>query len=240
MNLSLSKKLKNSKCLANHLKKIFVSKSNLSLSFGSNQKLTNFFPRMQKGMGVRYYSDEKKTIDAEIVDEQIEVPVNKELKDDEQEPTLGETETVTSDYEQLGFQAETLKLLDIVTHSIYSNKEVFLRELISNASDALEKLRQLQISGREIMDNYIDLEVQISCDPNKKQLIIQDFGVGMSKEELIKNLGTIAHSGTKQFLEEISGNKQNKDASNIIGQFGVNTNFFSQISFFFSFESISF
>ena len=117
------------------------------------------------------------------------------------------------------FQAEIKQLLDIVIHSLYTEKEIFVRELISNASDALEKLRHLQITEKKVFDDRLDLEIVISTDDTANTLTIQDFGIGMTKDELIKNLGTIAHSGSKQFLNALKeGGEKN---ANLIGQFGV-------------------
>ena len=117
------------------------------------------------------------------------------------------------------FQAEVKQLLDIVIHSLYTNKEIFVRELISNASDALEKQRHLQITEREIFDDALELEINITTDDTANTITIQDFGLGMSRDELVENLGTIAHSGSKQFLQALS---EVSDASaNLIGQFGV-------------------
>lgn len=118
------------------------------------------------------------------------------------------------------FQAETRKLLDIVARSLYSEKEVFIRELISNASDALEKLRYQQMTDSEIRDSDVPLEIHIGVDEDKKTFTIQDTGIGMTKEEMIENLGTIAKSGSKEFLETIS-KKPGDIGSSIIGQFGV-------------------
>ena len=98
------------------------------------------------------------------------------------------------------FQAEIKQLLDIVIHSLYTEKEIFVRELVSNASDALEKLRHLQLTEKEIFDDRLDLEINITTDDKAKTLTIQDFGLGMTRAELIENLGTIAHSGSKAFL----------------------------------------
>ncbi|XP_046325798.2 heat shock protein 75 kDa, mitochondrial-like [Haliotis rufescens] len=117
------------------------------------------------------------------------------------------------------FQAETRQLLDIVAKSLYSEKEVFIRELISNASDALEKLRYVQLSGSEVSGAGTPLEIHIATDESKKTFTIQDTGIGLTKEELIDNLGTIAKSGSKAFIEQL---KDKADAStNLIGQFGV-------------------
>ena len=122
------------------------------------------------------------------------------------------------------FQAETKQLLDIVTNSLYTDKEVFLRELISNASDALEKLRHLQTTGATIIDSDKNLEIKITLDEVESSITIQDTGIGMTQEELISNLGTIARSGSKNFMAELQ-NSVNSDgldvARGIIGKFGV-------------------
>jgi TNF receptor-associated protein 1 len=117
------------------------------------------------------------------------------------------------------FQAEIKQLLDIVIHSLYTEKEIFVRELVSNASDALEKLRHLQLTEKEIFDDRLELEINITTDDKAKTITIQDFGVGMTREELIENLGTIAHSGSKAFLKALSEGGQKN--ANLIGQFGV-------------------
>ncbi|TDH70740.1 hypothetical protein CCR75_004967 [Bremia lactucae] len=122
------------------------------------------------------------------------------------------------------FQAETRQLLDIVTHSIYTDKEVFIRELISNASDALEKIRHLQSTGAAIEDAELEPEIVITTDEAAATLTIEDTGVGMSKDELVENLGTIARSGSKAFLEQLKENSPNESGdalSGIIGKFGV-------------------
>ncbi|CAO3637340.1 unnamed protein product [Mucor hiemalis] len=128
-------------------------------------------------------------------------------------------EVVTGKEEVHEFKTETKRLLDIVANSLYSEKEIFVRELISNAADALEKLRQTQNIEADV-DSGKPLEIRIDLDREKNQFIIQDFGIGMNLEELNANLGTIASSGSKKFLE-----KMEKDGSgtkeNIIGQFGV-------------------
>ncbi|XP_060116696.1 heat shock protein 75 kDa, mitochondrial [Heteronotia binoei] len=128
----------------------------------------------------------------------------------------GHTESVRGTAASYEFQAETKKLLDIVARSLYSEKEVFVRELISNGSDALEKMRHQLLSEGKVLP---DLEIHLQTDPKKGTLIIQDTGIGMTREELISNLGTIARSGSKAFLEML----QNKEeaSSKIIGQFGV-------------------
>ena len=117
------------------------------------------------------------------------------------------------------FKAETKQVLDIVVNSLYKDKEIFVRELISNASDALEKLRRTQLTEKNIFDDNLALEINLNTDDSSKQLIIQDFGIGMTEEELIKNLGTIAHSGSKEFLEALQGDGEKNEA--LIGKFGV-------------------
>ena len=114
------------------------------------------------------------------------------------------------------FTAEVNRLLQILTHSIYSNKEVFLRELISNASDACDKLRYISISQSDVAIE--ELKIKITIDNHKKTISISDNGIGMSRDEMIENLGTIARSGTKTFIENIS---KDDDASSQIGQFGI-------------------
>ncbi len=117
------------------------------------------------------------------------------------------------------FQAEIKQLLDIVIHSLYTEKEIFVRELVSNASDALEKLRHTQLTEKEIFDDKADLEINVTTDDKAKTITIQDFGIGMTRAELVENLGTIAHSGSKQFLKALGeGGAKN---ANLIGQFGV-------------------
>jgi TNF receptor-associated protein 1 len=117
------------------------------------------------------------------------------------------------------FQAEIKQLLDIVIHSLYTEKEIFVRELVSNGSDALEKLRHLQLTEKEIYDDKLDLEINITTDDKAKTFTIQDFGVGMTRAELVENLGTIAHSGSKAFLKALGESGQKN--SGLIGQFGV-------------------
>lgn len=117
------------------------------------------------------------------------------------------------------FQAETQKLLNIIIHSIYTNKEIFLRELISNASDALDKVRFQQNKGTQVADPEQSLEIRISTDKEAGRLTVADTGVGMTQEELISNLGTIAKSGTEEFLKKVT--EEQESPENIIGRFGV-------------------
>jgi len=121
--------------------------------------------------------------------------------------------------ETFTFQAEIKQLLDIVIHSLYTEKEIFIRELVSNASDALEKFRHLQLTEKEVFDDRLGLEINITTDDTAKTVSIQDYGIGMTRSELIENLGTIAHSGSKAFLQALQqGGEKN---ANLIGQFGV-------------------
>ncbi len=119
----------------------------------------------------------------------------------------------------LSFQAEVAQLLHLVTHSLYSNKEIFLRELISNASDACDKLRFEAINDSSLMAGDTELQVKVTLDKDAKTLTITDNGIGMSQQEAIDNLGTIAKSGTKDFVSKLSGDQ--KVDSQLIGQFGV-------------------
>lgn len=127
--------------------------------------------------------------------------------------------TIEAHQEKLSFQAEVKQLLDIVVHSLYSNKEIFLRELISNASDAIDKLRFKALSDPALYESEPELRVRIRFDKDAKTLTISDNGIGMSREDVIENLGTIAKSGTREFLSRMTGD-QKKD-SHLIGQFGV-------------------
>lgn len=127
--------------------------------------------------------------------------------------------------EEMEFQAETRQLLDIVTHSLYTDKEVFLRELVSNASDSLEKLRHLQtVNATGTVDSDVPLEIRIELDEVTSSITIADTGIGMTKEEMKKNLGTIARSGSKNFIQELKNMEQQAETGaeqGIIGKFGV-------------------
>ena len=121
--------------------------------------------------------------------------------------------------ETLGFQTEVRQLLQLMIQSLYSNKEIFLRELISNASDAADKLRFEALANPELQDDDAELGISISVDKKKRTLSVSDNGIGMSRDELIDNLGTIAKSGTSEFLKQMTGDK--KHDAHLIGQFGV-------------------
>ena len=119
----------------------------------------------------------------------------------------------------LSFQAEVAQLLKLVTHSLYSNPEIFLRELISNASDACDKLRFEALNNAGLYENDAELKVRVTFDAAAKTLTIADNGIGMSQQEAIDHLGTIAKSGTRDFVSHLSGDQ--KADSQLIGQFGV-------------------
>ncbi len=124
-----------------------------------------------------------------------------------------------SEKQTLGFQAEVKQLLQLMIHSLYSNKEIFLRELISNASDAADKLRFEAINNDALYGNDHELAIKVTFDKDARTITISDNGIGMSRDEAVQHLGTIAKSGTKEFFGKLSGDQQ-KDAA-LIGQFGV-------------------
>jgi molecular chaperone HtpG len=121
--------------------------------------------------------------------------------------------------ETMGFQAEVKQLLHLMIHSLYSNKEIFLRELVSNASDACDKLRFEALDNPALFENEPNLRIRVDYDKDAKTITVSDNGIGMSREDAISNLGTIARSGTREFFSKLTGDKQ-KDAQ-LIGQFGV-------------------
>jgi molecular chaperone HtpG len=129
------------------------------------------------------------------------------------------TDTAIQNRETLGFQTEVKQLLQLMIHSLYSNREIFLRELISNASDACDKLRFEALHNAALFENDSELNIRIGYDKDARTLTVSDNGIGMNRDEVIANLGTIAKSGTREFFTRLSGDQQ-KDA-NLIGQFGV-------------------
>ena len=121
--------------------------------------------------------------------------------------------------ETLGFQAEVKQLLELMIHSLYSNKEIFLRELISNASDAADKLRFEALADNALYESDTELRIRVSVDKDARTITVSDNGIGMSRDEVVRNIGTIARSGTREFFKSLTGDEA-KDA-NLIGQFGV-------------------
>ena len=126
---------------------------------------------------------------------------------------------MTAQKESMQFQTEVNQLLHLMIHSLYSNKEIFLRELISNGSDACDKLRFEAIGHDGLYENDSDLRIEVEFDSEAGTITVRDNGIGMSRDEVISNIGTIAKSGTKEFLSKLTGDQQ-KD-SHLIGQFGV-------------------
>ena len=127
--------------------------------------------------------------------------------------------SVETHKETLGFQAEVKQLLDLMIHSLYSNKEIFLRELISNASDAIDRLRFAALSDASLYENDSEFKIRVDYDKDARTITVTDNGIGMTRAEVIENIGTIAKSGTHEFFQSLTGDQQ-KDA-NLIGQFGV-------------------
>eukprot|EP00696_Hemimastix_kukwesjijk_P011371 gnl/Hemi2/24282_TR8162_c0_g1_i1.p1 gnl/Hemi2/24282_TR8162_c0_g1~~gnl/Hemi2/24282_TR8162_c0_g1_i1.p1 ORF type:complete len:720 (+),score=290.11 gnl/Hemi2/24282_TR8162_c0_g1_i1:65-2224(+) len=152
-----------------------------------------------------------------------EVDVSSEAKPVTADVQPVNSESLKGSAKQHTFQAETRQLLNIVASSLYTEKEVFVREIISNASDALEKARYMELTeGGNLTDKELPFEINIFTNEADNTLIIQDYGIGMTSEELVQNLGTIAHSGTKNFVKQLQDTKQPASSSNnMIGQFGV-------------------
>ncbi len=125
--------------------------------------------------------------------------------------------------QKMGFQAEVSRLLDIVAHSLYSDRAVFLRELVSNASDACDKLRYLSLTEPGLLGDDSTFKITVTIDKSAKTLTVSDNGIGMNRDELISHLGTIARSGSAQFVQALEDEKTDKKKNDVslIGQFGV-------------------
>src|SRR3990172_502782 len=134
------------------------------------------------------------------------------MADTNRTPTKEETQS-------FHFKAETKQLLNILIHSLYKDREVFLRELLSNASDALNRLRFEMVTNHKVLDPNAELNIHIKADKDSRMLTIQDTGIGMTRDEMIENLGTIAQSGARKFLD--ATRDQKVDLTQVIGQFGV-------------------
>jgi HSP90 family molecular chaperone len=145
---------------------------------------------------------------------------NPSIPFNEEAPMSDTDQTIPSEEAQsFRFKAETRQLLNILIHSLYKDREVFLRELLSNASDALNRLRFEMVTNQDVLDPAAELAIHIKVDKDARMLTIQDTGIGMTKEEIIENLGTIAQSGARKFLEATK--EKNADLTQVIGQFGV-------------------
>jgi molecular chaperone HtpG len=127
--------------------------------------------------------------------------------------------SVQAEQESFGFQAEVVQILDLMVHSLYSNKEIFLRELISNASDAIDRLRLELLAQSELPEAGGPLQIRVSADPEARTITVSDNGIGMSRQEVIEHIGTIAKSGTREFLQSLTGDQRTD--TTLIGQFGV-------------------
>src|SRR6187397_1319555 len=136
-----------------------------------------------------------------------------------QETDMTDTTATPENVQQFSFKAETKQLLNILIHSLYKDREVFLRELLSNASDALNRLRFEMVTNQNVLDPAAELAIHLKVDKEARMLTIQDTGIGMTKEEIIENLGTIAQSGARKFLEATKD--KSTDLTQVIGQFGV-------------------
>src|ERR1041385_1366604 len=128
---------------------------------------------------------------------------------------------MTTNTETFQFQAEARQVLDLMIHSLYTHKEIFLRELISNASDALDRLRFESLSRPDLIDKDERLEIVIETNPKEKTITVHDNGVGMNREEVVSNIGTIAKSGTRELLASLKEKQSSDTLNTLIGQFGV-------------------
>ncbi|PKU70658.1 heat shock protein 90-6, mitochondrial [Dendrobium catenatum] len=149
------------------------------------------------------------------------VALNSNLVSKLHESTATAADSSDPPSEKYEYQAEVSRLMDLIVHSLYSNKEVFLRELISNASDALDKLRYLSVTQPELLRDAVDLDIRIHTDKDNGIITLTDSGIGMTRQELVDCLGTIAQSGTAKFFKALKDSKEAGADSNLIGQFGV-------------------
>src|ERR1700677_4329452 len=142
---------------------------------------------------------------------------------------LGEVRPLTADAQAptseaastQSFEADVSRLLHLMVHSVYSDREIFVRELVSNAADACEKLRYEAIAKPELIEDGAPFAIEITINPDAKTLTFSDNGIGMTREDLTSGLGTIARSGTKAFLDKLAAEDASKEASSLIGQFGI-------------------
>jgi hypothetical protein len=161
---------------------------------------------------------EKKTTKTTSDTETKKEPPKEKEKKAEEKPV--EEEPVDAKAEKFEFQSEVKQLLNILVFSLYQHKEVFLRELISNAVDALNKIKFESLINSDIEDKDLDLRIDVTVDKDKRKLVVEDTGIGMTRQELVENIGTIAHSGTLDFVKKVTESDA-KDRMDLIGQFGV-------------------
>lgn len=215
-----------------------TNKSNLILPISQPQLLSQSLPLSQSqsllkhssnfgsllDTSLRHFSSSNSSqLEKKIQDEDIIMDEEEDLVEKSDQNVVIEQPKIkkTDKREHLEFQTETKQLLEIVATALYTDKDVFIRELISNASDALEKLRQVQLKSEErVSDLQLPLRINIIVDEKNKQFCIEDTGIGMTKEELIDSIGTIAKSGSKSFIQKLK-DAGSADTANIIGQFGV-------------------
>src|ERR1700689_2931736 len=140
----------------------------------------------------------------------------------ERVPLTADAQTPTNEAASTqSFEADVSRLLHLMVHSVYSDREIFVRELVSNAADACEKLRYEAIAKPELIEDGAPFAIEITINPDAKTVTFSDNGVGMTREDLTQGLGTIARSGTKAFLDKLAAEEASKEASSLIGQFGI-------------------
>eukprot|EP00761_Pharyngomonas_kirbyi_P011987 gb/GECH01012013.1/.p1 GENE.gb/GECH01012013.1/~~gb/GECH01012013.1/.p1 ORF type:complete len:785 (+),score=242.39 gb/GECH01012013.1/:1-2355(+) len=195
---------------------------NTSISNNSVALLKNTSKLSQSRKYSQSKDEEAEVVDAKDDFVKEEPKTESKEESEKSEDNSIEEPTVKGAKEENQFQAETKRLLEIVTHSLYTDKEIFIRELISNSSDALEKMRHLELmSDVDMIEPGTPLSINITVNSSRRQFVIQDSGIGMNKEELKENLGTIALSGSKAFVKQLQEQNSSESAANIIGQFGV-------------------
>ena len=124
--------------------------------------------------------------------------------------------SATSGKETLGFQTEVKQLLQLMIHSLYGNKEIFLRELVSNASDACDKLRFASVAQSTLIEDDLEFRIRVSYDPDARTITVSDNGIGLSKQEVIDHIGTIAKSGTREFFERLTSDAAKEDRKSVV------------------------
>jgi heat shock protein beta len=160
---------------------------------------------------------------AQADDETEKIVEGKELEDTSANLSADQLESLDSDGEKHQFEAEVSRLMEIIIHSLYTDRSIFMRELVSNAGDALDKIRYQSLTNKELLGDNAELDIRVKVDKEARTLTIRDSGVGMTAKELTDNLGTVAKSGTAKFLEAFAqgGSDDNQGNLSLIGQFGV-------------------